>query len=62
MKDNIVPFRNSVALDAKLTEYGIPHVFNQYPNSDHGLSSDAENMAYAEQLLHEYVEKYLDSE
>lgn len=62
MKDNIVPFRNSVALDEKLTEYGIPHVFNQYPNSDHGLSSDAENMAYSEQLLHEYVETYLDSE
>ncbi len=61
MVDDIVPFSNAVALDAKLTEYGIEHVFNAYPNSGHGLDADAENMAYAEELLQEYVVKYLDS-
>ncbi len=59
--DNIVPYRNAVDLDAKLTEYGIEHVLNSYPTSGHGLELDAENMALAEQLLWQYIEKYLDS-
>ena len=61
MKDDIVPYRNAVDLDAKLTEYGVEHVLNSYPNSGHGLELDAENMALAEQLLWEYIYKYLDS-
>lgn len=61
MKDNIVPYRNAVDLDAKLTEYGVEHVLNSYPNSGHGLELDADNMALAEQLLWEYIYKYLDS-
>ena len=61
MVDDIVPYRNAVDLDAKLTEYGIEHVLNPYPNSGHGLDADPENMAYAEQLLQEYVVRYLDS-
>ncbi len=61
MQDDIVPFRNAEALDAKLTEYGIEHVLNAYPNSGHGLSEDPENMALAQELLQEYVVKYLDS-
>lgn len=61
MKDDIVPYRNAVDLDVKLTEYGIEHVLNSYPTSGHGLELDAENMALAEQLLWEYIEKYLDS-
>ncbi len=61
MVDDIVPFRNAVDLDAKLTEYGIEHVLNAYPNSGHGLDTDAENMEYAEILLEEYIVKYLDS-
>lgn len=61
MKDDIVPYRNAVDLDAKLTEYGIEHVFNSYPTSGHGLNLDAENMALSEQLLWEYIYKYLDS-
>jgi len=61
VKDDIVPYRNAVDLDAKLTEYGVEHVFNSYPTSGHGLELDAENMALAEQLLWEYIEKYLDS-
>lgn len=61
MLDDIVPYRNAVALDAKLTEYGVEHVLNAYPTSGHGLDADAENVAYAEQLLQEYVVRYLDS-
>lgn len=61
VKDDLVPYRNGVALDAKLTEYGIEHVLNTYPNSGHTLDLDAENMAIAEQLLWEYIYKYLDS-
>lgn len=59
--DDIVPYRNAVVLDAKLTEYGIEHVLNTYPTSGHGLDLDAENVALAERLLWEYIEKYLDS-
>lgn len=59
MKDNIVPFTNAEALDAKLTELGVAHVFNVYPNSDHGLSSDPENMERAKELFYEYIETYI---
>ena len=61
MKDDVVPYRNAVDLDAKLTEYGIEHVLNSYPTSGHGLDADASNIALAEQLLWEYIYKYLDS-
>ncbi|MBO5064948.1 MAG: prolyl oligopeptidase family serine peptidase [Clostridia bacterium] len=61
MLDDIVPYRNAVELDAKLTEYGIEHVLNSYPNSGHGLDADPENMAYNEALLQQYVVKFLDS-
>lgn len=61
MVDNIVPYRNAVDLDAKLTEYGVEHVLNSYANSGHGLDADAESIALAEQLLWEYIYKYLDS-
>ncbi len=59
--DDIVPYRNAVDLDAKLTEYGIEHVLNSYPTSGHGLNLDAENVAASEELLWEYIYKYLDS-
>ncbi len=59
MKDNIVPFTNAEALDAKLTELGVTHIFNVYPNSDHGLSSDPENMKRAKEFFDEYIDKYI---
>lgn len=59
MKDDVVPFRNAVELDKKLTEYGVTHVFNIYPNSDHGLSSDPENMSKAHELFYEYIKTYV---
>lgn len=57
--DDIVPFSNAQALNAKMTELGIEHVFNAYPNSGHGLNNDAYNQDYAEKLFNEYIITYL---
>lgn len=59
MKDNVVPFSNAEALDRRLTELGISHIFNAYPNSDHGLNSDSFNQTVAESLFKMYILKYL---
>ncbi len=59
MVDDIVPFRNAVALEAKLTELGVEHVFNVYPNSGHGLDRDPDSTARAQELFGEYIEKYV---
>lgn len=61
VKDDIVPYRNAVALDEKLTEYGVTHVLNSYPTSGHGLNLDAENMSLSEELYWQYIHTYLDS-
>ena len=60
MKDSIVPFSNAQSLDAKLTEYGVTHYFNAYPNSDHDLGADKENKDIASDLLVEYCQTYLN--
>lgn len=60
MKDDTVPYSNAVSLDAKLTEYGVAHIMNPYPNSGHGLESDPESSAKANEYFEEYVESYLD--
>lgn len=57
--DDIVPFRNAQALDAKLTECGVEHYFNIYPNSSHGLDRDPECSQKAQQLFYQFIEKYL---
>ncbi|MBO5421098.1 MAG: alpha/beta hydrolase [Clostridia bacterium] len=58
-KDNVVPFENAVALDEKLTQYGVEHIFNVFPNSDHGLASDPDVRALSDEQMKEYMEKYL---
>ncbi len=60
MKDSIVPYSNAVSLDAALTQYGVTHVFNAYPNSDHDLGSDETNKEIANDLLIEYCNTYLN--
>ncbi len=57
--DTIVPYSNAVSLDAKLTEYGVPHHFNTYKNDGHGLGNDkaTDNVAYTH--LIEYINTYL---
>lgn len=60
MKDSIVPYSNAVSLDAKLTQYGVTHVLNSYPNSDHDLGSDEANKKVANDLLIKYCNTYLN--
>ena len=59
MVDDIVPFRNAQALDAKLTQLGVEHVFNIYPNSGHGLDQDPDSFKRAQELFDEYITKYV---
>ncbi|MBQ2812505.1 MAG: alpha/beta hydrolase [Clostridia bacterium] len=59
MVDDIVPFRNAVMLEAKLTELGVEHVFNVYPNSGHGLDRDPDAAARAQEFFGGYIEKYV---
>lgn len=59
MRDSIVPYSNALTLDARLTENGVVHVLNSYPNSDHDLGSDKENSNIASSLLIEYCQTYL---
>ena len=61
-KDDIVPFRNAVELDKKLTECGVEHYFNVYPNSDHGLANDPDCREKSMQQFYGFIEKYLLSE
>ena len=58
-KDDIVPFRNAVELDKKLTECGVEHYFNVYPNSDHGLANDPDCREKSMQQFYGFIEKYL---
>lgn len=60
VKDDVVPFSNAVALDAKLTEYGVKHDFVVYPNSGHGLLSDPDCADRTIELLLQYAETYLN--
>ena len=60
MKDSIVPYSNALTLDALLTSFGVTHVLNSYPNSDHDLGNDKENKDIASRLLVEYCEAYLN--
>ena len=57
--DTIVPYSNAVSLDAKLTEYGVPHYFNTYKNADHGLGGDQAAKDRAETYMVEYINAYL---
>lgn len=59
MKDEIVPFSNALSLETKFNELGVTHIMNIYPNSNHGLESDPESAAKAEEYFALYVESYL---
>ena len=60
IKDTVVPYSNALSLDAKLTEYGVVHVLNAYPESGHGLDADKENQKIATELFYGYCEAYLN--
>lgn len=57
--DTIVPYSNAVALDAKLTEYGVPHYFNTYNGGGHGLDSDEAAADRADEYMIQYINTYL---
>ena len=57
--DDIVPFRNAVELDKKLTECGVEHYFIVYPNSDHGLANDPDCREESMQLFYSFIERFL---
>lgn len=59
MKDDIVPFTNAEAMDAKLTEYGVKHDFVIYPNSNHSLSDDPDCSQLSNDLMFQYALDYL---
>ena len=59
MKDDTVPYSNAVLLDAKLTEYGVPHILNPFPNSGHGLDSDRDAAVKSEEDFALYCKTYL---
>ena len=58
-KDSIVPYSNAVSLDKALTAFGVTHIFNTYPNSDHDLGDDKDVAKIADKNLFEYVDAYL---
>lgn len=57
--DTIVPYSNAVSLDAKLTEYGVPHYFNTYKGGGHGLDNDKDAAERADDQMFEYLRTYL---
>ena len=57
-RDDVVPYKNALDLDKKLTGYGAEHVFVTFPDSGHGCE-DRETMSGFMKLFLESVEKYL---
>lgn len=56
--DNIVPYQNSLDLNAKLTEYNVEHTFISFPNSNHECE-DKESLSAIMKLFFEYIDTYL---
>lgn len=56
--DDIVPYQNSLDLDAKLTEYHVKHTFISFPNSNHGCE-DKDSLSAIMKLFFEYIDTYL---
>ena len=57
--DTVVPFSNAVTLDALLTQYAVEHVFNVYEGADHDLGKDDAAKDRADELIHEYIARFL---
>ena len=58
-KDSIVPFEDSIKLDAALTANGVTHDYIVYKNSDHDLNGDPDAAKIGGDLLIEYANRYL---
>lgn len=58
-KDSVVPFEDSIKLDAALTANGVAHDYIVYKNSDHDLNGDPDAAKIGGDLLIEYANRYL---
>ena len=59
MQDSIVPFTDSIVLNQALDNYNIEHTYITFPNSNHGLESDADKSVEMQAAFENYVNKYL---
>ena len=57
-RDDIVPWRNALALDKKLTECGVEHSFVPFPGSGHPCENK-ESMKKLMELFFDYVDRYI---
>lgn len=57
-QDELVPYKNSLDLNAKLDAFHVKHTFVSFPNSGHGCE-DKESMHKVMQLFFEYIDTYL---
>ncbi len=57
--DTVLPYANSVALDAKLTEFGVEHEFITYVGAWHGLQDCPQGDAEFSKVYQEYIQKYI---
>ncbi len=57
-QDDVVPYRNALELDAKLTECGVEHTFVSFPHSGHGCEDRASMKRFME-LFFRCAERYL---
>ncbi|MCQ2484506.1 MAG: alpha/beta hydrolase [Clostridia bacterium] len=56
--DNIVPYQNSLDLNAKLNEFNVEHTFISFPNSNHECE-DKDSISAIMKLFFEYIDTYL---
>ena len=56
--DDIVPYRNSLDLDKKLTGHNVEHTFISFPDSNHECEDKA-SMSEIMKLFFEYIDMYL---
>ena len=57
-RDEIVPYSNGVAMDAKLNELGVEHTFLTYPNSGHGLDKDKDVSDQFLEVVRDYASRF----
>ena len=57
-QDGVVPYRNALDLDAKLTACGVEHTFVSFPHSGHGCEDKA-SMKTVMDLFFRCVDRYL---
>lgn len=56
--DDIVPYQNSLDLNAKLNKYNVKHTFISFPASNHECE-DKKSMSSVMKLFFEYIDDYL---